>query len=621
MNRPVAAVLLLGGIVAVCFGLARGDRGGDRPRAATPEAPAPGPRTDDRSITVAVLMPDGSPAPGATVVCTSEDGRRSNSWTWSSRMPGSNLDRGTWTVTAEATVGERGVEPFTSFERRRLETYVDYREAPVAPFAAEPQLVRVESGVQSITMRLVPRPGIVVRLRRSEPVRNRDMRVAAVKIEPGAAAPRASSLLSHRARAAWLCGTASLAVLAGLEPGDYLVGVSSRGGRIGSTARVTVGPGLTDQEFAVDSDPGDDFVRVRVVDEHDAPLPGAEFEHGVTTRDGSAMSTAEATPVPDGAGLVPHFSTDSPSFGVAFDANATPDESLDPRYFIDAVHPVRGRERVYYAPGVDREITIRLSKPARASIRIEGLESADELRRAVLYVTPEGGAARNDALVVPEGRVVEVSALRPGVHEVALLLADSDGDTDRWLARHHAPCLARTRVSLVAGDNAIVVRPVRLGELAVVTKAGDAPPVLDPMPGSIDGRTRIRPEALAANRWRFTGLAPGAYRISTPFGEMSVEMPATGVVEFAPRPYNACRLTVMDESYAASAGLRTGDLVVGIDGVEFGDRAGMDVAFARARANPTSTLMLLRSGARIDVTLDAKQLVADRSLTMDPAVR
>jgi type II secretory pathway component PulC len=60
--------------------------------------------------------------------------------------------------------------------------------------------------------------------------------------------------------------------------------------------------------------------------------------------------------------------------------------------------------------------------------------------------------------------------------------------------------------------------------------------------------------------------------------------------------------------YLAGAGLRDGDMVIGLDGEEFASEARMEAAFALAREKPTVTLIVLRGAARLALNVDPSRM-------------
>ncbi len=90
---------------------------------------------------------------------------------------------------------------------------------------------------------------------------------------------------------------------------------------------------------------------------------------------------------------------------------------------------------------------------------------------------------------------------------------------------------------------------------------------------------------------------------------MTVVVPANAVVTFVPQKKNALRLRLPDDAgELAELGFRDGDLIVGIDGVEFADEEGMQSSLTATLSKPTAVLEVLRSGVRLSIEFVPKKL-------------
>ena len=113
----------------------------------------------------------------------------------------------------------------------------------------------------------------------------------------------------------------------------------------------------------------------------------------------------------------------------------------------------------------------------------------------------------------------------------------------------------------------------------------------------------------------FRLLPAGTYRLArregSGAGEMTVTVPASGPVRFAPTRMNALRVTVDDPSSAmARAGLQTGDLVIGIDNMEFRNAMHIQALLFGAMAKSRVTLIVLRKGARMEIPVEPARLMS-----------
>ena len=81
------------------------------------------------------------------------------------------------------------------------------------------------------------------------------------------------------------------------------------------------------------------------------------------------------------------------------------------------------------------------------------------------------------------------------------------------------------------------------------------------------------------------------------------------VVTFEPKPINALRVTVRDPQGAlAQAGFRPGDLIIGIEGVEFTDEMHMQELLLGAMSKGPVKALVLRDGGRLEIPMDIKKM-------------
>ncbi len=576
-----------------------------------------------RSVVISVLMPDGRPASSATVEWELVGGDDSSSTEWSPRFPRATVSPGTYRFKASASVSAANPDEEATQSRRGWRGqrhffgsrfHDDDSDDSSAAFVAEPQEVVVGEGETRLTLQLRGRPGIAVDVKFADAAHTRAVRVAAVRIGGGSggdARRTAPDLLGGDARSEWTDGTAPV-MLAGIEPGVYLVGVTFRGGRVGPTATVTVGTEPARQSFTIDDDGLQDVVRLRVLGPDGAPVTGVEIEHGVRTAGGSAGASVDVPPGTDGSFLVPHFATGAPTLGHSSHSSGNADESLQPTYYIEIESPRFGKERAEYRPGADSEVTIRLREPTTLQVTVAGLDSAEIRSRALLFVDCEGRDRGSEGVDVPPSGIVTVGALTPGPATIVLRTTTASGRHRRWRARYEGTVLARRDVVLVAGDNVSSIAVAPSSDLVVSFDAsGEAPKLLPGGASGWDGDGVPSGVPAGDGQVRFPGLIAGRYRLKSRAGEMTVDVPTSGVIAFRPRPYNAYLLEVEAGSYLVEIGMRTGDLVVAIDGAEFKDKLTMEAAMAVARTKPLATFTIERDGTRVEVPTDANRFYTD----------
>ena len=133
-----------------------------------------------------------------------------------------------------------------------------------------------------------------------------------------------------------------------------------------------------------------------------------------------------------------------------------------------------------------------------------------------------------------------------------------------------------------------------------------------------DGWDVAPPDAAVSGELVWTGLPAGRYELragTDSGGSMFVDVPAGGPVRFAPMPYRCYRLSwVEDDSAAHAAGLREGDVVIGIDDKEFVDYRQMDAVRAAAVVRGDVVLRILRDGDALALPCNMRELWLDREM-------
>jgi hypothetical protein len=210
---------------------------------------------------------------------------------------------------------------------------------------------------------------------------------------------------------------------------------------------------------------------------------------------------------------------------------------------------------------------------------------------------PRRGASANSVSPDAEG-VAEFDPVAPGTREIRLLLT-MDDRTSRQV-----PLLAR-EVEIGPGENRLTVPMPPLYDLTVLATE-------EVRARQKDGELWLFPREPEDGRIVFHGLPGGTWilRGSESEGAMTVTLPGPAEVEFAPVEANAYEVKIRDpEGALARAGLRDGDLVVGVNGEEFegGRKMRAKLMLARSEEGP-SRLLVLRGGARIEVEIDLNAL-------------
>jgi hypothetical protein len=565
--------------------------------------------TPIHSVVVAVLLPDGTQPDSAEVHWKKAGTDDESSSSWSPRSADVEVQPGTYEFTA--TSGQGGV----------------YRSST--------ETLTVASGAsQTLTLHLAARPGIRVRIAYASTARPRDVRVAALRLEAGATAePR---LLLGAPHADWVDGGAAECVLADLEPGSYLVGLTFRGGFIGPTSSVTVAGDLSNVELRVTDAEIRDAVKLWVRGpDGELVRDVAKIVCGCRSDGGSGYSMVNASAEADGSFRIPHYETDAPSLGNSSGTSNGGPGATGRTYYVEVRSAAFGDDTADYDPAADREVTIRLGQPARLRVTIGGYAQNPDRDRLGLELRATGESARRNAhdlddadITIDSSGVAVLGPVKPGTYEVVLSLAKADDSGPSRSRRHYSwnsTELMRTPLTLAVGENSVTMAVASLTDLTVVVEGPGRRLRLDSVgpdgfrrPGR-SAQTESNSEG--SNEIAFASLAPGRYRLASDEGDMFVTVPDERRVTFRPRPFNAYYLVVTEKGYLAELGLKTGDLVVSIDGTEFKDKLGMDAALATAKTRESSKFGILRSGRQFEVAADGRRFEEDEGSTYSPWVR
>lgn len=574
-----------------------------------------------RSVRVSVLLPDGSPPRSATVSWKAVEGDEEQSAPWRPEDPDIPVDCGTFEFTASANAfqdAEDG-EGSPAIVGRRWRRWDG--EGGTA-YRSEPRTATVATeGTSALEFRLRGQPGILVKVEYASADHPTAARIAAVPMEDGKV-PEPSRLLGEEGVVSTWVDESGRGLLGDLEPGTYLVGVTFRGGATGPTTTVVVGDDLATQEFRI---PGEvrDWIRVWVRGPDGAAVDDAEIECGCRGSEGNGTGEVEVAPEPDGSYRVEHFEMQAPHLG----GGSFSGEELGPgprTYFVRATSLRFGTGEAIYDPARDREVTVAFAAPAFLRVTLAGWADHPDRDRASLSLEEKPEEGRDRANDLQAGFDLTGTArfgpLNPGKYEVALCLSGIDRSSrgSRRLRHYGGTVVSRVPIALKSGETPLTIPFLSLSSLTV-TFEGDAPNLqqlgADGAPEWRRGGGQVEKEKGSIT---FEDLAPGRYRLVGRTGDMWVDVPAPMPVAFAPSPFNAYFLQVLDQGYLRDLGLRTGDLVVAVDGFEFKDRFTMDVALLASKARESSTFTILREGQRFDVTAEGRRVEEDEGSYYQP---
>ncbi len=263
--------------------------------------------------------------------------------------------------------------------------------------------------------------------------------------------------------------------------------------------------------------------------------------------------------------------------------------------------------------GQDREVTVNFSETASLEVSIEGYDgsgyegelNADLVREGASNRDPRGQRGRG---FDDSGRKT-LGPVQPGDYTLRIRLQAASF----WSSK----VIAAIPVTLVPGMNRESVRLPRLYSLVVDV-------AMDPQPESLylsyrekntwwADSAEVKPNGQA----RFDNIPAGEYTLQAEDrgddSRMSVRVPTEGIVTYRPASLNALvvRIRDRDGSYG-DLGLRDGDLVIGVDGVELDNSYAIQAKLVEAKARDTITLLLQRGGSRVELTVDPRKLADER---------
>jgi len=400
-------------------------------------------------------------------------------------------------------------------------------------------------------------------------------------------------------------------VIADLEPGTWIVGLAVNGAVLVHET-VTVGNGVIEVDLVVPEPDPEDSVLVTVLSPDGKMLRTARVWGGYSVEGSGPMwGNRQATLNEDGTWRVPHYSRQ----------NWQPEEGG--RYTVNATDPKYGQTQVEYDKETTRSLTVQFNEPGSVIVTLSGYKGTvyqDATRITLARKSGSGGGGRSMPMHSPFGfggrgggldkdGVQKFKAIAPGEYEVQVYLNGKG-----W----NQQLVHQETIAVKEGENAVSVALPPLYQLTVIVPA--------PAEGkkhrySLSPQRRIRgsywgspPQPkVEGTTITFESVPAGEYVFHVSGGRlpqrMNVTIPGTGVVRFAAQVYNARVVQIDDpEKYLGSVGLKEGDLVIGLDGVEFKDDSHMRARFMEARAKESSTLLVQRGAKKFNVVVDVAKI-------------
>ncbi|MHC4598350.1 MAG: carboxypeptidase-like regulatory domain-containing protein [Planctomycetota bacterium] len=530
------------------------------------------------AVRIAILLPDGSQPSRAEV-------RIGGPRYWGSTEP--------WTPQDPVLRRPPGTYRFTATAGDREEYDSDAKIATLVAGAP----------TRTVTLRLKKIVGIKGKVRLPEGLERNYVRVWALHLPPGQASDTKELLKKGKSIAAHSRNNYRFS-FQDTPPGLYLVGASLERTRIGASTTVEVSDGLALVELVLSMPADWRSIPLRVFD------PKGELLWDVTVnsryRSGRGWFREGGTPAKqaDGSFLIAHPARDEEE----------KKREKEGKYVVEALSRRYGRKEVEYRLEDALEILVRFEDPAHLEAVVSGFKDHEHKERIGLNLEPKkepgvrtrryGAPYGNMEPIDEEGRK-SFGPVQPGNYELVLRISTTEDSFP----------VEKAPVTLRHGKNRAVIEipalhplTLRFGKAKAGTRVWLTTEKGERLSWSTAAKVGRDGEAT------FPFLPAGSYTVSLSGGMlpqvMKVSVPGPEVVRFEARPVNALRVTVTDEGgELAKLGLRTGDLVIGMDGKEFGNTQEFQAMVFVALGKKSVKLLVLRKDERLEFEADPRKLL------------
>lgn len=546
-------------------------------------------------LVVDVTLQDGSPPARAALLVTIRSGTGSSEsrqlWT-----PGCDLRFKPGTYDLRATLGEQPMGP-----------------AWPELLTSAPVEVRVVAGTPPAPIRLALRASPGVRGRVTfPPGARRNQGLVKIAPAPASGVPDLAALAQHHANddVQWL--QRDEYVFKDRAPGRYVVGFArSWNERILAHAVVDIADSMLVADLVVPSpDPAASLV-VKLLDPEGAPIDAAEFQWMVVRSNrGSSSSGAEAELKPNGNFAV--------AWSLVGDVDLLQPWPDDVTVQLIVNHPRFGRKAVAVAKGT-RALQVRYSATATLLASIDafvGSGHESRLSMTLEALAEQAGPSWNQPQSLGADGTQEFGPVESGRYRLELRV-QGDNAWDRRI-------VATREVELAPGENRASIALPKLCDVVIAVPGGAGSISLQGGPGRESFHATLDGEGIAA----FKSLAAGDYVAqlhgSDGMQMMNLRLPVSGVVRFEPMVVNAMRVLIdARDGKLAELGFEEGDLLVGVDGVEFESSQQLQMAVMQAIGKKEATFTVQRGRRSVELKIDPRGLMDPRKLggRFEPASR
>lgn len=537
-----------------------------------------------------VRLPNGEQPARANIVFKS--GTNSRTQHWSPGSPKVTVDPGSYQATA--TAGDHS------------EFMSDEFELQLAPGEEEPER-RVD---------LIAKPGILCVAEVPDGYGSRFRVSIRIEANPSTDPPAESAGTAGREmiyememyRYSGSAG-ANQQAFAGLEPGRYRL-IASGGGKVLAWDDVTLGNEFKTVTLQLPEPDVGSYLVVRVFSPDGSPMSNANVRVSTgVDRNQYAGWGGQATQVviakPDGVYWVAK-------------AEST-DESL---YYSIAVRSnEHGNHTARHNAKDGDSVDVRFPTPATLTIHLAGAEGnpkKDRIRPSLMQQTESNSwtgvsnSSRNSDI---GAGVLKYGPISPGTYRFSLSVSGS-GESHYWgMHSGQSGALAEWTFEVATGENTqhFTIPSFHTLTLVIADTSGIQQLRLQRSDGQ--SSRHIYGNGILS-RTVIEGITPGEWVISTNDGEMRTRVNGDTEVQLQVLPFDCLRLSnVKQGGRIEQLGLRTGDLILAVDGQDFENLTILRSQIQGSYARESTTWTISRNGARMNISFNGKRIAEAQTLS------
>lgn len=400
-----------------------------------------------------------------------------------------------------------------------------------------------------------------------------------------------------------------------LAPGRYVVGVLDSTNTVLGRETVEVAGTIVDVAVVCSEPSADDALRVRALDPTGQPIVGFQLNYTLRSGSGSSSSNLSAMRWDGVTGVfrLPEGSSERESGNGEYSLELRADD------------PAFGRATVKLERGV-RDAVLQFQETGVLEVVVSGLATSGLAGRLTVVVVPvaeDEGARRmrnyyggfgggNQRTLSLDGRAT-FDALTPGRYTVQLQVSRNEWETQNATSQEVDVTVGRTSITLDAPvlHRVVVVAP-GLPEgthVSLSRKQAGANESMRYFGGGNSAQTDANGRAV------FAEVAGGNYIVSANGAASTIEIvvPCADVL-FEARVPDALRISIADiEGLMHAAGLRSGDLLIAVEGNDPKSATQLQQLVYGARDDAPLRVTALRNGSAQEYTIGVPESGTRRS--------